>query len=144
MKNIFILCIIALISCSTPTAAPEAEKNITVVKGMFDAFNRHDWKAMAEHYADPASFLDPSLGSSYVNQSRKEIEEKYAGLHRMFADIHDEVIAMYPSGDKVIVEFVSTGTGPDSVAFSLPIATVLTIENGLITKDATYYDADNH
>lgn len=48
---------------------------------------------------------------------------------------------MYPSGENhIIVEFVSSGTAPDNSKFELPICTIFTIENGLITKDFTYYD----
>jgi hypothetical protein len=61
----------------------------------------------------------------------------------MFPDIHDEVIGMYPSGKKVTIEFVSTGSISDSTKFKLPIITVLTFQDGLITKDATYYDLEN-
>jgi hypothetical protein len=51
------------------------------------------------------------------------------------------VIQTYPSGDKhIIVEFVSSGTAPDSSKFELAICTIFTIENGLITKDFTYFD----
>jgi ketosteroid isomerase-like protein len=64
-------------------------------------------------------------------------------MQKMFPDLHDELVGVYPSGDKVTVEFVSTGTMSDSIKFSLPIVTVLTFENGLIVKDATYYDLEN-
>jgi ketosteroid isomerase-like protein len=59
----------------------------------------------------------------------------------MFTNFRDSVTAMYPSGDKhVTVEFISKGTAPDGTVFELPICTILTIENGFITKDFTYYD----
>jgi hypothetical protein len=35
---------------------------------------------------------------------------------------------------------VSSGTAPDSSKLELPICTILTIENGKITQDFTYYD----
>lgn len=110
---------------------------------MFDAFNRHDWNAMTNYYSESASFLDPSFGKEYVNKSRKETAAKYAEMEKMFPDLHDEVIGVYPSGDKVTIEFISTGTISDSIKFSLPIVSVLTFENGLIVKDATYYDLEN-
>ena len=40
----------------------------------------------------------------------------------------------------MIVEFVSTGTAPDGTKFELPIVSIFTIEEGMITKDWTYYD----
>ena len=92
-------------------------------------------------YADSAQFKDPSLGPGVVTQTRKQVAAKYAELANTFPDVHDEVVQLYPSGSKhVIVEFVSTGTAPDSSKFELPICTVFTIENGKITKDFTYYD----
>ena len=59
----------------------------------------------------------------------------------MFPDVKDNVIHTYPSGDNhIIVEFISSGTAPDQTKFELPICTIFTIENGLITKDYTYFD----
>jgi len=71
----------------------------------------------------------------------QQIIEKYSELNKLFPNLHDQVIQMYPSGDNhIIVEFVSSGTAPDSSKFELPICTILTIENGMITKDFTYFD----
>lgn len=125
------------------TSTESNDKNVETARAMFEAFNRHDWNAMTNYYAESASFLDPSFGQEYVSKTRKETAAKYAEMQKMFPDLHDELVGVYPSGDKVIVEFVSTGTISDSVKFSLPIVTVLTFENGLITKDATYYDLEN-
>ena len=110
---------------------------------MFDAFNNHQWEAMANCYTDSALFLDPAFGKTYVKQSRAETMEKYSRFQRAFPDIHDEIGAMYPSDNKVIVEFSSTGKMANGESFQLPIITVLTFENNLIVKDATYYDVEN-
>ncbi|MFH6997265.1 nuclear transport factor 2 family protein [Flavobacterium sp. FlaQc-57] len=119
----------------------ETSKNEKIVKQYFEHFNNHDWKKMAEMYTETVDFKDPSLGQGIVKQSRKQIEDKYADLHKVFPDLHDKVIQIYPSGEKhIIVEFVSTGTAPDNSKFELPICTIFTIENGLITKDFTYFD----
>ena len=76
-----------------------------------------------------------------MKQTRQQIIDKYSELNKVFPDLHDEVIQTYPSGDKhIIVEFISTGTAPDNSKFELPICTIMTIENGIITKDFTYYD----
>ncbi|MFZ5971685.1 MAG: nuclear transport factor 2 family protein [Bacteroidota bacterium] len=116
------------------------EKNVAVVQGMFDAFNAHDWDKMASYYSETADFLDPSYGKTYVKKSRQEIASKYREMGEIFPDIYDELKGIYPSGNKVFVEFVATGTAPDGSKFYLPIGGVLTIENGLIVRDATYYD----
>ncbi|MCC9135486.1 nuclear transport factor 2 family protein [Pontibacter silvestris] len=107
----------------------------------FEHFNNHDWATMSSMYSENADFKDPSLGQGIVKQSRELIVKKYEELSQIFPDIRDEVVNIYPSGDKhVVVEFISTGTAPDSSSFELPICTIFTIENGLITKDFTYYD----
>jgi ketosteroid isomerase-like protein len=95
---------------------------------------------MASMYADSVQMRDPSFGSEIVTQSQTDIETKYAELAKMIPDVQDKVVAIYPSGKNYIVEFISTGTGPDGVKFELPICTIFTIENGKIIRDFTYYD----
>jgi ketosteroid isomerase-like protein len=75
-----------------------------------------------------------------VNKTRKETADKYTEMQKIFPDAHDEVVGVYVSGDKVTVEFVFTGTSSDSAKFTMPIISVLTFKDGLIVKDATYYD----
>ncbi|MGL4598311.1 MAG: nuclear transport factor 2 family protein [Bacteroidia bacterium] len=145
MKNLFILTLVAasIFSCNNPT--PPAMENNTAkiewVKTYFDHFNKHDWTKMAAMYTAVADFKDPSLGNGIVKQTREQTIKKYTELNQLFPDLHDEVVAIYPSGENhIVVEFVSTGTAPDQTKFELPICTIFTIENGLITKDFTYYD----
>ncbi|HNL37642.1 MAG TPA: nuclear transport factor 2 family protein [Saprospiraceae bacterium] len=144
MRKIFAIFLPALIlaSCNnqnqTSTDSTAHEK---LIKQYFEYFNNHDFAKMANMYAESADFKDPSLGQGIVRQTRQQTIDKYTELAKIFPDLHDEVIQIYPSGNKhVIVEFISTGTGPDKVKFELPICTIFTIENGLITKDFTYYD----
>ena len=139
----FLILIFGLLLVAGCSGSSESEKNVAIAKAMFDAFNQHDWQKMASLYSEDATFLDPSLGTTYVSQTREQTATKYAGFQKMFPDIHDEVIGIYPSGDKVTVEFVSTGTVSDSIKFSLPIVSILTFKDGLIVKDATYYDLEN-
>lgn len=96
---------------------------------------------MAAMYAETAEFKDPSLGPGIVKQTRSQTSQKYSELNKTFPDLKDQVVQIYSSSDKhLIVEFVSSGTALDGSKFELPICTVFTIENGLITKDFTYYD----
>ena len=115
--------------------------NVKLVNQYFEYFNTHEWTKMANMYAESADFKDPSLGQGIVKQTRQQTIEKYTELNKLFPDLHDRIIQTYPSGDKnIIVEFVSSGTGPDNQKFELPICTIFTIENGIITKDFTYFD----
>lgn len=119
----------------------DTTKNEKLVKQYFEYFNKHDWKKMSKMYVETADFKDPSLGQGIVKQTRKQIEDKYTELNQVFPYLQDKVIQIYPSGEKhIIVEFISTGTAPDNSKFELPICTIFTIENGLITKDFSYFD----
>ena len=96
---------------------------------------------MANMYAETSDFKDPSLGKEIVKQTRQQIVDKYSELNKVFPDLHDRVIQTYPSGEQhIIVELVSSGTAPDHSKFELPICVIFTIENGLITKDFSYFD----
>lgn len=125
-------------ACSSPMK--QENKNSQVAQKLFEAFNSHNWEAMTDLYAEEAQFLDPSYGTEFVTKSRAETIAKYNEMETIFPNIHDEVKNIHPSGETVIVEFISTGTAADGTTFSLPIVSLLTIRNGLIIKDATYYD----
>ncbi len=144
MKKILSLIIVAytLISCNEQKQKTMRTTDIEkLVNTYFEHFNKHDFTKMANMYAETTDFKDPSLGQGIVKQTRQQTIEKYTALAKNFPDLHDQVIQTYPSGDNhIIVEFISSGTGPDKVKFELAICTILTIENGLITKDFTYYD----
>lgn len=153
MRHLFILTVLSIsfvTACKNEPAkkepAPAASTTVGsnpegVARLMFERFNQHDWKGMAALYTDTAEFKDPSFGKGIVKQTRAETVKKYKDLNAMFTNFRDSVTAMYPSGDKhVTVEFISKGTAPDGTVFELPICTILTIENGFITKDFTYYD----
>ena len=115
--------------------------NEKLVKQYFEHFNNHEWTKMANMYAETTDFKDPSLGQGIVKQTRQQTIDKYRELNKIFPDLHDKVVQTYSSGDNhIIVEFVSSGTAPDNTKFELAICTILTIENGVITKDFTYFD----
>lgn len=153
MRNLILLScfsIAAFSSCTNekakeqPVPAPASSVGSNpegVARLLFERFNQHDWEGMAALYTDTAEFKDPSFGKGIVKQTRAETVKKYKELNAMFTNFRDSVTAMYPSGDKhITVEFISKGTAPDGTVFELPICTILTIENGFIRKDFTYYD----
>jgi ketosteroid isomerase-like protein len=144
MKKLATLLIVTvfIISCNQlKTTTMKTTANEQLVTTYFEHFNKHDWQKMAEMYVENAEFKDPSLGEGIVKQTKQQIIDKYSELNGIFPDLHDKIIQIYPSGEKhIIVEFVSSGTAPDNSKFELPICTIFTIENGLITKDFTYFD----
>lgn len=135
--SLLLLASVCLAGCQKQVADYPAK-----AAAMFDAFNKHDWKRMAGYYAQDAEFLDPSLGKDFVKQTPDEIVAKYTGMQQMFPDIHDEIKSVHSAGESVIIEFVSTGT-TQGIKFTLPIVTILTFKDGLIVRDATYYDLEN-
>jgi ketosteroid isomerase-like protein len=138
MKRIVIMSmLLVLAACSSHSVQ---DNNAATARKLFEAFNKHDWKVMASQYAEDAMFLDPSFGKEFVSKSRSETITKYSAMEKIFPDIHDEVTGLYASENTVTVEFTSTGTAPDGASFRLPIVSILTFKDGLITKDATYYD----
>ncbi len=144
MKYLISLTLLFMITigCKENSPSPtESNENEKLVKQYFEYFNQHDWAKMASMYIDSAAFKDPSLGRGIYKQSYQQIITKYTALQKVFPNIHDQVLNTYTSGkNHIIVEFVSTGTGPDSSTFELPICSILQIENGKITRDFTYFD----
>lgn len=120
------------------TSSMENEK---LIRKYFDHFNQHKWDEMADMYTETADFKDPSLGPGVVRQTRAQVIKKYSELNHVFPNLKDKILAIYPSGENhMIVEFISSGTAADQSTFELPICTIFTIENGLITKDFSYFD----
>lgn len=142
MKFISALALVVfLLSCNCEDKATKTPENSKVVQSLFEHFNKHDWKGMADIYADSVEMRDPSMGTSVATLKRAQIQSNYEQLGKMFPDVKDSVTNMYSSGDRhVITEFISTATDSTGKKFQLPVCTIFTIENGLITKDFTYYD----
>ncbi|MEM6644089.1 MAG: nuclear transport factor 2 family protein [Bacteroidota bacterium] len=106
----------------------------------FGYFNTHDWESMANMYAEKSSIKDPVFGIEAVSRTRADIIGHYSELSEMIPDVKDSVLNIYPSGNTVVVEFISTGTAPDGNQFQLPICAIMTFEDGLIVSDHVYYD----
>ena len=141
MKNFASCVLLAVLLSSCTSQYKKPDSNEKLVRKYFEYFNQHQWKEMAGMYVENAEFKDPSLGQKIVKQSRQQVIEKYTGLNQLFPDLKDRILTIYPAGDKtMIVEFISTGTAADRSKFSLPVCTIFTIENNMITRDYTYYD----
>lgn len=148
MKKLIATCFLSglLIACGNTTTKEETpieipENNVELVKHYFYYFNNHEWNKMADMYADTIVFKDPSFGVGKVFETKTETSKKYSELHKLFPDIRDEIIDIYPTTkDAVVVEFISTGTAPNGNSFELPICTIFTFKNGKIIADYTYYD----
>jgi hypothetical protein len=133
---------LAYTGCNRPASDP-ASKNIEMAKKSFAAFNRHDWEEQATYFSDTCKYLDPSYGKEYRTASRREKIEKYRGMEQRSPDIRDSITSIFGVGDKVVIQFISSGTAPTEQGpykWSLPIICVFTFKDGLIVKDETYYE----
>lgn len=143
-KTILFLSLLLIFSCTKNEEKKleiDHSENVKIAKQLFEEFNKHDWRKMADLYIDNAEFKEPASGMKPHKKSRTQIVKEYSELQSMFPDVQDSVVAVYPSEkNNVIVEFISKGTNPDKTKFELPICTIFTIEKGKITKDYTYFD----
>lgn len=123
-------------------------ESVKTVEKMFAAFNRRDADALAAVYAEDVYVDAPDYRQP--KRKRAEVAAHYREMFRQSPDIRDDVKSITASGNRVFVEFVSTGTienpsteMPPSVKgkkFSLKIASILEVKNGKIVRDVTYYD----
>lgn len=137
MKKTLILLAGLGVACTAAVESPLTVESETrkIASQVFEAFNAHDWELMESLYADSVVLQDPSYPDGKVGKSGM------SDFYRSVPDIHDEVKSIYCEGNKAVIEFVSTGT-MEGKAFEMAICTVLTVENGKIVRDHTYYDAN--
>lgn len=129
-----------------PAKLDSVDRNLEIARKSFASFNAHNWEEHARYFSDSCSYLDPSYGDYPVIKSRKEKIVKYREMEASSPDIHDEVTSMFGVGDKVVIQFVSTGTAKTqegSISWRVPICCVFTFKDGLIVKDETYYNRGN-
>ena len=131
MNAVSLVWLAASLSSSTQ-ASPR-----TVVQAMFDAFNRHDAAAMARLYASNARLASSDFCAARTGPAA--VLRTYRQLFAAFPDIHDEVGQMVVEGDHVAVRFVAR-SGQGSSALAMPIATFLTVRQGLIQSDESTFD----
>ncbi|MBT1703835.1 nuclear transport factor 2 family protein [Chryseosolibacter indicus] len=118
--------------------AQNRNKNLEATQHIFEAFNAHKWEQMLSYYSKDAVFHDASLGKPI--QDPETILKRHQHLEEYFNDIRVDLKSIYPSGENVIIEFVSTGTSVQGEKLNLPICTILTFKDGKVVRDATYYD----
>jgi uncharacterized protein (TIGR02246 family) len=117
-----------------PEPPPRPPSAREVVKAMLEAFNRHDATAMARLYARDARLTSSDFCSP---RGQADIERTYRALFEAFPDIRDDVSTIVAEGEHVAVRFTAVSkTGP----LQLPIQTMLTVRDGLITEDHSVFD----
>jgi steroid delta-isomerase-like uncharacterized protein len=122
-----------------------------LAKKWTDAFNKHDARAVAAHYAQDSVAYDPFYPEPL--KGRAAIEKDAADFFRAFPDIHFEVINLFDKGDRAAGEVKMTGTnsGPLATPMGEVPATGKRIDlrgalvgrinaENLIVEERRYYD----
>lgn len=126
------MCLSACAAGQTTTASSR-----TVLETRFAAFNRHDLDAIVALYAPDAVLISPGFCAD--RSGAEGARRTYGELFKAFPDITDEVTASVVDDDHIAVQFVAH-VGKPGAGFSAPIANFLTLEQGLIKRDVTYFD----
>jgi steroid delta-isomerase-like uncharacterized protein len=110
-----------------------------VVEKRFAAVRRHDVEAIVALYAKDAVETSPAFCRDRTGP--EGARQTYAELFQAFPDITDDVVAYVVDGDRVAVQFVARSRRADGTfAFEVPLANFLTVRNGRIARDETYFD----
>lgn len=110
-----------------------------LVHMMFEAFNAHDAERVAALYAPDAIVYAPDQCQPTVG--REAIQLSYQALFTEVGDVQDRLINTVVEEEQVAVRFIATSQRPGA-SFELPIASFMTIKNGLITEEWVYFDND--
>jgi limonene-1,2-epoxide hydrolase len=114
----------------------QQDEKIAVVERQIDAWNRRDWKAAGEMFAEDAvlhsMMIEPIRG-------RAAIAERIAGLGAGIEEINLDVRNIGRVGDVVFVERVDRFTYKGHKG-AVPVVGVLEVENGRIRAWREYYD----
>lgn len=113
-----------------PSAQTSAQQ---LVDARFVTFNRHDLDGIARLYAPDAVLTSPGYCSP--RQGEAGVRRAYGDLFKTYPDISDEVVAYAAQGDHIAVEY-KAHVGK----YTVPIVSFLTLRDGLIMRDDTYYD----
>jgi steroid delta-isomerase-like uncharacterized protein len=122
-----------------------------LAKKWTDAFNKHDARAVAAHYAQDSVAYDPFYPEPL--KGRAAIEKDAADFFRAFPDIRFELINLFDKGDRAAGEVKMTGTnsGPLATPMGEVPATGKRIDlrgalvgrinaENLIVEERRYYD----
>ena len=127
---------------NTTNAEFQSAETKKVILALFEAFNRHDTAALVELYAEDAQILSP--GDTQPRYGLEVVREIYDGHFDNIPGVHDAVQTIITDGDQGAVEFIASWDQPTednpTARESLKIASFITVKNGKIIKDITYFD----
>jgi len=130
-KALSFLLAVGIVGCANaPSNQTSAQQ---LVDARFATFNRHDLDGIVKLYASDAVLTSPGYCSP--RQGEEGVRRAYGDLFKAYPDISDEVTGYLVQGDRIAVQYV-VHLGK----YTAPLASFLTLKDGLIVRDATYYD----
>lgn len=111
----------------------------SVVEQRFALVGRHDVDGIAALYASDA--IETSPGFCTERRGSAGARRTYGELFKAYPTITAHITSLLAEGEHVAVQFVARVRNPDgSVAFEIRLANFLTVQDGKITRDDTYFD----
>ncbi len=142
LSNFIFLALVFLFPAKVTLAEGKSEKTQQIILALFEAFNRHDTEALVELYSEDARILSP--GDSEPRIGREVVREIYDGHFENIPGVHDAVQNIIAEGDHGSVEFIASWIQPTdddpNARENLRIASFITVKNGKIIQDVTYFD----
>lgn len=145
-KNRFLILVLPALALLFPVIPTHADDDSAatrqVIVSLFEAFNRHDTEALVALYSEDAQILSPGDLNPRVGNS--VVRDIYADHFDNIPGVHDAVQNIVVEGNRGAVEFTAswdqpTEGDPDARG-QLRIAAFITVRNGKIIKDITYFD----
>ncbi len=132
-----LLALCSWIACADEPAVAEAAR--AVVEKRFALVARYDVEGIAALYASDA--IETSPGFCTDRRGPAGARHTYSELFKTYPTITAHIASLIVEGEHVAVQFVARVRNPDgSVAFESRLANFLTVQDGKITRDDTYFD----
>jgi steroid delta-isomerase-like uncharacterized protein len=147
----YVVLVALLISPSViafPPVEDEEETGELLMHGFAAIWSSRDLEAIDLLYTNDAVYEDVPDGISF--QGRDEIKASYEEDLSWASDFNCEIISLFVSGDRGVLEWVWSGTQTGDVpgllpatgrSFSVRGATLFTFDNGKIKRQSNYFDA---
>lgn len=141
-SNFVFLTLVLLFPAKVTLAESNSEITQQVILALFEAFNRHDIEALVGLYSEDARILSP--GDIEPRIGRAAVREIYYAHFDNIPGVHDAVQNIIVEGDEGSVEFIASWDQPTeddrSARGNLRIAAFITVKDGKIIQDVTYFD----
>lgn len=126
--------------------ADEQARRDAFATELLEAWDAHDVDRILTFYTDDAFYEDVAVVENGWAEPMRGQQMIRESLVEMFADMPDlgfEFVSASGAGDRMVIEWIMTGTRyrDYSGRFSIRAVSVITLEEGKITRASDYYDA---